>query len=130
MNTYVVYPAVFNYDGTEISVEFPDLGVATSGIDDQDALDSAKELLGIVLCGLEEDNEPIPDATPLKDIVLAPNEQASLVEVFMPAVRLREQNKSVSRTVTLPAWLNAAAQAAGLNYSQILQDGLKQKLAV
>ena len=43
------YPAVFIYeDGQEIAVEFPDLGCATSGADDKDALLSARELLGCV----------------------------------------------------------------------------------
>jgi len=35
------YPAIFGYeDGQEISVVFPDLDVATSGIDEDDALKS------------------------------------------------------------------------------------------
>ena len=55
------YPAVFSYaPDQEIAVTFPDLDVATSGTDDTDALLSARELLGCVLCGLEEDGEDIP----------------------------------------------------------------------
>lgn len=50
------YPAVFTYEsGQEIAVEFPDLHCATSGDKDNDALLSARELLGCVLNGLEED---------------------------------------------------------------------------
>ena len=42
-----IFPAVFGYgEGEEISVVFPDLDAATSGVDDQDALQSARELLG------------------------------------------------------------------------------------
>lgn len=38
------YPAVFIYeDGQEIAVDFPDLGVATSGTSEDDALLSARE---------------------------------------------------------------------------------------
>ena len=82
------YPAVFIYeDGQEIAVDFPDLGVATSGTSEDDALLSARELLGCVMCGLEED-----------------------------------------RTVTLPAWLNAAALERNVNFSQVLQDALKHQL--
>ena len=41
------YPAVFTYGhGQEIAVDFPDLKCATSGINDDDALLSARELLG------------------------------------------------------------------------------------
>lgn len=60
------YPAVFTYEpDQEISVVFPDLDVATSGINDDDALLSARELLGCVMYGLEEDGEEIPAPTPL-----------------------------------------------------------------
>ena len=54
------YPAIFSYEeGEEISVLFPDLDVATSGVNDDDALLSARELLGCVMYGLEEDEEEI-----------------------------------------------------------------------
>ena len=122
-----VYPAVFSYEeGEEISVVFPDLDVATCGTDDNDALLSARELLGLTMFGLEEDGEPIPAPTPLPAVVLADNERAVLVDVYMPAVRLAQVNRSVSRTVSLPAWLNAAALERGVNFSQVLQDALRQ----
>lgn len=59
------YPAVFTYEqGQEIAVSFPDLDVATSGENEDDAFISARELLGCVLYGLEEDGEKIPSPTP------------------------------------------------------------------
>ena len=123
------YPAVFTYeDGQEIAVTFPDLDAATSGENDTDALLSARELLGCVLCGLEEDGEEIPTPTPLADMKLADNERAVLVDVYMPSVRLARVNRSVNRTVTLPAWLNAAALERNVNFSQVLQDALRAQL--
>ncbi len=60
------YPAVFTYEpGCEIAIDFPDLKCTTSGTDDNDALLSARELLGCVLNGLEDDGEDIPKPTPL-----------------------------------------------------------------
>lgn len=76
------YPAVFTYeDGQEIAVDFPDLKCATSGVNDDDALLSAHELLGCVLAGLEEDGEEIPVPTPLSKVEVAPNERAVLVDI-------------------------------------------------
>lgn len=125
------YPAVFTYeDGQEIAVVFPDLDVATSGVDDQDALLSARECLGAVLMGLEEDGETIPSPSGLSDIEAAPNERVVLIDVFMPSVRMANNNKSVNRTVTLPAWLNAVALENNVNFSQILQDALKTQLGL
>ena len=125
------YPAVFSYeDGQEISVVVPDLDVATSGTDEDDALLSARELLGCVMFGLEEDGEPIPAATQLCNIELKENERAVLVDVFMPSVRNANINKSVNRTVTLPAWLNSAAMERNINFSQVLQDALREQIAL
>jgi len=125
------YPAIFTYEpDQEIAVVFPDLNCATSGINDNDALLSARELLGCVLNGLEEDKEEIPSPTPLAGITTKPNERAVLIDVYMPSVRMAQMNKSVNRTVTLPAWLNAAALERNINFSQVLQDALKSQLNI
>ena len=122
------YPAVFTYEqGQEIAVSFPDLDVATSGENEDDAFISARELLGCVLYGLEEDGEKIPSPTPLAKVATSENERAILVDVYMPSIRLAQVNRSVNRTVTLPAWLNAAALERNVNFSQVLQDALKEK---
>ena len=122
------YPAVFTYEpGQEIAVIFPDLDVGTSGENEDDALISARELLGCVLYGLEEDKEDIPVPTPLSNIYTEENERVVLVDVYMPSIRMAQINRSVNRTVTLPAWLNAAALERNVNFSQILQDALKEK---
>ncbi len=123
------YPAVFTYEeGQEIAVVFPDLDVATSGEDDADALLSARELLGGLWFGPEEDGEPIPAPSPLSQVKTGENEKALLIDVYMPSVRMSEVNRSVNRTVTLPAWLNAAAQERDINFSQVLQEALKRMI--
>lgn len=123
------YPAVFAYEpGKEIAVIFPDLGCATSGVDDNDALVSARELLGCVLYGMEEDGEEIPQPSELAKIETEENERTVLIDVFMPTIRQAQNNKSVNRTVTLPAWLNAKALEYDINFSQTLQDAIKAKL--
>ena len=128
-NDRYCYPAIFSYEpGQEISVVFPDLDVATSGTNDEDALLSARELLGCALFGLEEDGDSIPAPTPLEKVQTQENERAVLIDVFMPSVRMAQVNRSVNRTVTLPAWLNAAALERNINFSQVLQDALKEQL--
>ena len=123
------YPAIFIYEpGQEIAIDFPDLKCATSGTNDDDALLSARELLGCVLNGLEEDGEELPAPTPLSEIKTKENERVVLVDVYMPSVRLENANRAVNRTVTLPAWLNAAALERNINSSQVLQEALKSQL--
>lgn len=77
---------------------------------------------------LEEDNEAIPEPTPLNEIIVESNERTVLIDVYMPSIRQAHMNRSVNRTVTLPAWLNAAALEYNINFSQVLQEALKAKL--
>jgi len=130
-NKYI-YPAVFTYeDGYEIAVTFPDLpGCATSGADELEALAMAKDALGGHLWCLEKDGDEIPVPTRLFDIKLESNEQALLIDVYMPAVRLSQETRSVNSTVTLPAWLNAAALEKGINFSHALQSTLMNQLGI
>lgn len=130
-NDRYFYPAVFGYkEGEEISVFFPDLDAATSGVNEDDAFLSARELLGCVLFGLEEDGETLPAPTPLNRVSVADGEYAVIVDVFMPSIRLSNENRSVNRTVTLPAWLNSAALEHNVNFSQVLQDALKSFIGI
>lgn len=125
------YPAVFTYEpGKEIAVMFPDFDCATSGTTDENAFLSARELLGCVIAGMEEDGEELPIPSPLSDVKTGENEHAVLVDVYMPSVRMARVNRSVNRTVTLPAWLNAAALECNINFSQVLQDALKAQLNI
>lgn len=92
-NDRYFYPAVFTYEpGCEIAVTFPDLDVATSGVNEDDALLSARELLGCVLFGLEEDGEEIPQPTSLIDAPVEPNEQVVLIDAFLSSARLAQSN--------------------------------------
>ena len=37
-------------------------------------------------------------------------------------------NTAVKKTLSIPSWLNDSAVAAGINFSQVLQDALKEQL--
>ena len=80
--------------------------------------------------GLEEDGEPLPKPTALHDLHVGENERAVLVDVYMPSIRMAQNSKSVNRTVTLPAWRNAAALERNINFSQVLQEALKAQIGL
>ena len=65
---------------------------------------------------------------PIGNIETQPNERSVLIDVYMPSVRQAHVNRSINRTVTLPAWLNAAALERNINFSQVLHDALKAQL--
>lgn len=123
------YPAIFTYEAEQgISVTLPDLKTATNAFDEADALMSARELLGHTLLRFEENEMEFPSPTPLSELSVGENERTVLVDVYMPSVRLAGSSKAVCRTVTLPAWMNAAALEYNINFSHLLQNALKKQL--
>ena len=125
------YIAVISFDDDGISIDFPDLaGCFTCTESENEIFKMAKEVLGLHLWSMEKDNEPIPEPSSIKDIKLDDNEIAMLVEVFMPPVRDRINNKVVKKTLTIPQWLNVEAEREGVNFSMILQNGLKHYLGI
>ncbi|WP_130818967.1 type II toxin-antitoxin system HicB family antitoxin [Anaerococcus vaginimassiliensis] len=129
MKDKYVYPALFSYDEDGISIEFPDLPGCFSCADtDEEALYMAEDVLGLWMVELEEDNEEIPVPTNLKDIEVGDNQKTVLVSVWMPTVRKAINNKSVKKTLTIPQWLDIMAREKDINFSYILQEGLKKEL--
>ena len=125
------YVAIFSYDDDGISIEFPDLPGCYPGADKEDtdmALKNAKEALGLHIWGMEQDNEEIPQPTTITSLHLEDNQIAVLIDVFMPPIRERINNKFVKKTLSLPAWLAAKADEYGVNCSKIFQNALMEYL--
>ena len=123
------YIAVVSFDDDGISIDFPDLsGCFTCAKNEKEIYKVAREVLGLHMWGMERDNEPIPEPSSIKAIKLDANETTMLIEVFMPPVRDRINNKVIKKTLTIPQWLNVEAERQGVNFSMILQNGLKQYL--
>lgn len=124
-----IYPVIFrNVGKAGFAILVPDLDVATCAETEEKAFIAARELIGITILGLEEDKEEIPLASSLQSIQLEKDDTVSLIDVFMPSIRLANKNKAVNRTVTLPAWLNAKALEYNINFSQLLQEAIKKEL--
>jgi hypothetical protein len=44
--------------------------------------------------------------------------------------RKKYENKAIKKTLTIPSWLNFAAETANINFSQTLQRALKEELQI
>jgi len=125
------FPAIFHYAEDGISVSFPDLpGCLTCAHDTDTAMSRAKEALGLYLFDSEECGDLIPEPSDFKTWTLEEGDIPVIVDVFMPAIRERIKKRTVKKTLTIPSWLNIQAEQAGINFSQVLQEGLKQRLGV
>ena len=127
-DTYI-YPAILTYTDSGISIGFPDLpGCLPCAGTTEEAVKNAEEALGLHLWGMEKDDDPIPKPTDISMLKHAADESILLVKVFMPPIRDKLNNKFVKKTLSIPQWLNDEAEHAGVNFSQILQNGLKDYL--
>ncbi len=123
--------AIFNMADDGISIEFPDLPGCLPCADTLDeAVKNAREALGLHLWGMEQDNEPIPEPTPMNGIKLSENDVPAVIDVFMPAFRDKLNNRFVKKTLSLPAWLADLADKDGVNCSKIFQNALIEYLGV
>lgn len=128
--TKYVYPAVFTKENDgKYLVVFRDLeGCYTCGDNIEHAIEMAEDVLALVLYGYEVDGREIPEPSDLKDIKVNSNEFVNYVKCDTLEYRKMYNNKSVRKNVTLPEWLNEEAEAMKLNFSQVLQEALMQKV--
>lgn len=126
-----VFPSIFSYDDDGISVEFPNLpGCFTFGTTTQEAIDRAKEAMALHLSSMEDDYEEIPQPIDIKLITVESNQSLVLIDVWMPIYRNKIKYASVKKTLTIPKWLNDAAEENHINFSQLLQESLKEHLGI
>lgn len=129
-DTYI-FPAIFDFADDGISIEFPDLPGCLPCADTVDeAVKNANEALMLHLYGMEQDNEEIPEPTPINKIDTEKGQSIILIDVFMPPFREKQRTKFVKKTLSIPSWLNAEAEHCGINFSAVLQEALKERLNV
>ena len=136
-----MYPACFYHEGNSYSVVFPDLNwLSTCGDSFEDAMEMAVDCLAGYLHSCQKDGDNIPAPSKLSDIdpvaiakELDPDGPVCDAVVRMVSVDVEEYarkhfEKSVRKTLTIPAWLNTAAIDQGINFSQTLQEALLSKI--
>ena len=48
----------------------------------------------------------------------------------MDEYRKKFNNKAIKKTLTIPEWLNHLAEKNNINFSQVLQEALKERLGI
>ena len=131
MKDLYIFPAVFHSAEDGISITFPDLpGCLPCAQTMEEAFANAKEALQLHVFGMEEDGEDIPIPSQVAAISLKKGESLAMIEAWMPPFREKMSNKSTSKTVTIPRWLDVIAKREKVNYSHIFQEALKSYLGV
>ena len=124
-----VFPIILTPADVGYVVTIPDLKINTEGSSVADAIEIARDAIGLWGICEEDAGREIPkaltDTPPHKS-----DEIVTLVDIDFSAYRRAHDLRTIRKNVTIPAWLNQLAEDAGVNFSQVLQEGLKQKLKV
>lgn len=131
----VVYPVLIKPDKDMYLVYVPDIDRYTEGYDFYDAIEMAKDIIGLETMDCDNDKKPYPKASTAEEAKAKAKEQAdeildftdgilTFVNLDTTAYRNKVRNMAVRKNVTVPAWLNEKAEQAGVNFSRVLQDAL------
>ena len=130
MDNKIFYPAIFHKaEEGGFWVTFPDIPEAiTEGDNMQEAYEMAVDCLGLALSVKRDENESFPLPSSPEVIQVNNDEFLVIVEFDFAAFMKRVNSKAVKKTLSIPGWLNEEATAKGINFSQVLQEALMNKL--
>lgn len=125
-----VFPAVFTKeDNGSYSVDFPDVkNCFTGGSDLPNAIEMAEDVLGTMLTFYEDEKKDIPAPSAIESVKVGGNEFVNYISCDTLEYRKKNSTRAVKKTLSIPEWLNELATEKGVNFSQVLQDALKNQL--
>lgn len=130
MNRVYYYPAIFTKEEVGFSVRFPDLpGCYTEGDTIEDAYRMSASAIGLYLQN-ESGDFAFPEASAPNCIEAESDEFVVLIKFDLVEYLKNTSNKSVKKTLTIPSWLNNLAEQNNVNFSNVLQNALKEYLNV
>jgi predicted RNase H-like HicB family nuclease len=126
------YPVVMTQGKEFIVVFIPDFNINTQGKDVPEAIEMARDAIGLMGVDMQDDGEALPEASNLADIQseALSGSIVSLVDVDFAEYRRKNDMRAVKKNCTIPSWLNFEAERAGVNFSAVLQAALKRELNI
>lgn len=124
------YPAVFHMaEEGGFWISFPDFPEClTQGDSMEQAYEMAVEALGLCICDMEREGAVLPSPAKPSEIEVGNDGVMVIVEFDMEVYKRKHNSKAVKKTLSIPEWLNEEAIAMGINFSQVLQEALVQKI--
>ncbi len=123
-----VYPIIMNKGEKFVSVYIPDFDINTQGNDMTEAIEMARDAIGILGIELEDTSKTIPEASDIADIIIEDNQVKTLVDIDFAEYRRKNSLRTVKKNCTLPSWLCYEAEKMNINFSKVLQEALKREL--
>ncbi|MCI9634032.1 MAG: HicB family protein [Ruminococcus sp.] len=125
------YPIILMPDKVGYVVYVPDFNINTEGDTLTEAIEMARDAIGVVGIDMEDDGESLPEPTAVSEVRAdSPADIVTLVDVDFEEYRRKNDMRAVKKNCTIPSWLNFEAEKAGVNFSAILTAALKSELKI
>ncbi|HIY18853.1 MAG TPA: type II toxin-antitoxin system HicB family antitoxin [Candidatus Blautia avistercoris] len=123
------YPIILEKTDDGYYVKIPDFGIGTQGETIVDAMEMARDAIGLMGIDLEDDGKQIPEPGSVK-VEVEKNNILTLVDIDFLEYRRRVDNKAVKKNCTIPYWMSVEADKKGVNYSRLLQEAIASVLGI
>lgn len=117
------YPVILKPTEQGYYVNIPDFQSGTQGRTIVEAIEMARDAIGLLGIDMEDEHKEIPRPYSIA-VQSDEGDIVTLVDVDFVEYRRRVDNKAVKKNCTIPYWMSVEADKLGLNYSRILQDAL------
>ena len=108
------YPIILTQGKDFIVVYVPDFNINTQGKDFANAIEMARDAIGIMGIDMQDENEQLPEPSNISDIkVNNASDIVTLVDVDFSEYRRKNDVRAVKKNCTIPSWLNFEAEKAG-----------------
>lgn len=124
------YPIVLIPEEVGFTVYIPDFEINTQGDDFAEAIEMARDAIGIMGIDMEDDGKELPSPSPFRGVETNADEIVTLVDIDFGEYRRKNELKAVKKNCTIPSWLCYEAEKANLNFSHVLQSALKRELNI
>lgn len=122
-----VYPIILTPAKAGYVVTVPDLDINTQGKDLAEAIYMARDVIGLWGISEQDDGRAIPEPS-IVEPTHEPNELVSWVDIDFAKYRKANDMTTMRINVSVPKYLKVLGDEAGVNFSQELQERLKEKL--
>ncbi len=133
-----VYPVFIAEYKKDFLVFVPDWNIYTEGRDLLDAMEMARDAIGLKGIDYEDDGREFPPTSDYEEAMKrAKNDTEifdysqgllTMIDVDFVDYRRKHDNRMVKKNCTIPYYLNVEAEKLGINFSRVLQEALMQRI--
>lgn len=129
MKAKVAYPIILKDVGDGYCVRIPDFNIGTQGDSIAEAMEMARDAIGIMGIDMQDDGKEIPEPYSVKEDP-EKGDITTLVDIDFTEYRRKVDSRAVKKNCTIPYWMSVEADKAGVNYSRLLQDAIRNALGI